>query len=44
MVQGCCLDVGAKEARKAGDVAKQQKSDVRGPVKVRKVQKIKALS
>jgi len=42
MALGSYPDVGAKEARKARDAAKLQKSDGRDPVQVRKVEKLKA--
>lgn len=42
MALGSYPDVGAKDARKARDAAKLQKSDGRDPVQARKVEKLKA--
>lgn len=44
MALGSYPDVSAKDARKARDAAKLQKSDGRDPVMVRKVDKLKALT
>ena len=44
MALGSYPDIGAKDARKARDAAKLQKSDGRDPVQVRKVEKLKALT
>ena len=43
MALGSYPDVGLKDARKARDAAKLQKSDGRDPVQARKVEKLKAL-
>jgi len=42
MALGSYPDVGPKKAREARDAAKSQKSDGHDPVKVRKVEKLKA--
>ena len=44
MALGSYPDVGPKDARKARDAAKLQKSEGRDPVQVRKVEKLKALT
>ena len=44
MALGSYPDVGVKDARKARDAAKLEKSDGRDPVQARKIEKLKSIT